>query len=67
MIAEPRSPGVQVQLTGQDGNAFGVIGKVNRALRQAGHGDRVEAFIAEATAGDYEHLLSTVGRWVEVV
>jgi hypothetical protein len=28
--------------------------------------DEIESFTAEATAGDYNHLLATVMDWVEV-
>jgi hypothetical protein len=62
----PKFPDVQVQLSGRDGNAFAIIGNVNRALRNAGHGDQVDAFTAEAMDGDYNHLLATAMRWVDV-
>jgi hypothetical protein len=63
----PKYPEITVQLTGTDGNAFAVLGKVTKALRQAGVSkeDR-DAFMAEATASDYDALLQTVMRWVEV-
>ena len=52
---------------GTDGNAFAVLGKVKQALKRAG-GDPAETseFFEEATAGDYDHLLQTVMRWVTV-
>jgi hypothetical protein len=43
-----------------------VLGRVSRALRRAGHGDQVDAYMAEATAGDYDALLATTMRWVVV-
>jgi hypothetical protein len=61
-----RYPEVVVQLTGEDGNAYAILGTVQRALRQAGHGDDVAEFFAEATSGDYNHLLGTCMRWVTV-
>lgn len=61
-----RYPDVVVQLTGEDGNAFAILGTVGRALRQAGHGDDAAEFFAEATNGDYQHLLWTCMRWVTV-
>ncbi len=63
----PKYPHIRVQLTGSDGNAFAVLGAVSRALRRAGI-DKAErdAFFAEATAGDYDHLLATAMRWVDV-
>jgi hypothetical protein len=64
----PKYPDITVQLTHEDGNAFAVLGKVSRALRQAGvPDDERQAFMAEATGGDYEGLLQTIMRWVEVV
>lgn len=63
----PRYPTVSVQLLGGDGNAFAVLGVVRRALRRAGVADdEVSRFFDEATGGDYDHLLATVMRWVEV-
>ena len=60
-------PMIEVDLTGQDGNAFAVMGAVTRAMRRAGLPDETRAeFITEATAGDYNHLLATCMRWVEV-
>lgn len=61
---EVRHPDVEVEI--EDGNAFAVIGAVSKALRRAGYGDEVEAFRTEATSGDYDHLLQTAMRWVEI-
>jgi hypothetical protein len=33
---QPRHPDICVQLTGEDGNAFAILGRTTRALRQAG-------------------------------
>jgi hypothetical protein len=65
--AEPRFPDVRVQLIGGDGNAFAILGAVCQALRGAGHGELVDEFLGEATSGDYDNLLVTVMRWVEVI
>jgi hypothetical protein len=63
----PKYPDITVQLTGTDGNAFAVLGKVSRALRQAGvPDDERQAFMAEATQGNYDHLLQVVWQWVDV-
>jgi hypothetical protein len=53
-------------LIGQDGNAFSILGKARRTLRQAGRGDEWAAFEAEATSADYQHLLAVVMKWFEV-
>ena len=67
MSGQPRYPDVTVELTGTDGNAFAILGKVAKALRRAGHGAAVTAFQSEATSGGYNHLLQTAMRFVEVV
>ena len=62
----PRYPEVQVQLSGEDGNAFAILGRTAAALRQAGvPQEEIDAFFAEATSGDYDHLLQTTMAWVD--
>lgn len=66
-LAEPRYPDVFVQLSGEDGNAFFIIGRIRRALRAAGvENAEIELFAKEAMSGDYDHVLRTAMRWVEV-
>jgi hypothetical protein len=63
---QPRHPEVQVQLSGQDGNAFAILGRTAGALRQAGlPQEEIDAYFAEATSGDYDHLLQTTMAWVD--
>jgi hypothetical protein len=60
-------PRPRVELIGTDGNAFAVLGRVLRALREAGWSQpEIDAFKTEATAGDYDHLLPTVMKYVDV-
>jgi hypothetical protein len=60
-----RHPHVQVQLSGEDGNAFVILGRTAAALRAAGVAqEEIEAYFAEATSGDYDHLLQTTMTWV---
>lgn len=60
-------PHIKVQLVGEDGNAFAIIGKVLGALRRAGVLEtECKAFQKEAMSGDYDHLLQTAMKWVEV-
>lgn len=66
-LSGPYYPNVHVQLTGLNGNAFVLIGAVRRALRRAGMpATGIEEFTAEASAGDYDALLRTCMRWVDV-
>lgn len=70
----PKYPDIVVRLSGTDGNAFAIIGTVQRALKTARDGqghrlvseDELKQFIAEATSGDYDNVLATAMRWVEV-
>jgi len=60
-------PDIEVDLIGRDGNAFAVLGNVKTALRRGGVEQvEIDEFMAEAMSGDYNHLLATVARWVEI-
>lgn len=60
-------PEVNVPLVGEDGNAFAILGRVQKALRRAGvPKEELDAYFAEATSGDYDHLLRVTMDWVEV-
>jgi len=60
-------PAIKVQLTGGDGNAFAVMGAVTKAMRRAGIDSKeIDAFRAEAMSGDYDKLLATAMKWVDV-
>lgn len=63
-----RYPEIEVQLSGEDGNAFRIIGRVAIELRRAGvTAQEIQAFKMEATAGDYDHVLATAQAWVTVL
>jgi hypothetical protein len=63
----PDRPRPRVRLVGTDGNAFAVLGAVMRVLTAAGwtKAER-DAFLAEASSGDYTHLLGTVMKYLDV-
>lgn len=64
---EVKYPNIEVQLTGNDGNAFAIIGSVRRALVQEKvDSSEVTKFLEEAMSGDYDHLLQTCMKWVVV-
>ena len=57
---ELKQTGIRVRLTGRDGNAFAILGRVRQALRRGGQSaEFIDAFMKEATSGDYSHLLCT--------
>lgn len=60
-------PHIEVKLIGRDSNAFAILGAVRRAMRKAGLStEQFEEYQKEATAGNYDHLLATTMRYVEV-
>lgn len=64
---EIKYPEVQVKLVGEDGNAFAIMSRVMAALGRAGVAQtEQETYFAEATSGDYDHLLQVTMSWVSV-
>ncbi len=71
---EPKYPNIEVQLSGEDGNAMMIIGSVRRALKRGPRemqldppttiSSEVKAFTDEATSGNYDNVLQTCMRWV---
>lgn len=63
---EPLYPDIHVQLTGEDGNAFFIIGRCRKAMRKAGlENKEIEEFCREAMESDYDHVLQTVMKWFD--
>ena len=63
----PKFPHVEVELVGQDGNAFAILGSVQRAMRQADVDKAdIDVMMDEAMSGDCDHLLQTVMATVAV-
>jgi hypothetical protein len=60
-------PDIDVQLSGEDGNAMSIIARVRKALRRADVPDEeINKFSEEAMSGDYDNVLQTAMRWVNV-
>ena len=56
-----------VELIGQDGNVFSIMGRVKKALFRAGADkEYVDKYLNEATAGDYDNLLVVSMKYVDV-
>ena len=66
-MTEIKYPEITVELSGQDGNAFMILGLSKRAMQRA-HlpQEEIDKFMKEATSGDYNHLLATVMAWFDV-
>jgi len=56
-----------VKLTGEDGNAFAIMGTVSRALRKAGlPKEHVDKYMEESTSGDYNNLLIVAHKYANI-
>lgn len=66
-MSDVKYPKIKVKLVGEDGNAFAILGRVQREMRRGGvPKEEIDKFLAEATDGDYNHLLATCLNWVDV-
>ena len=60
-------PEIEVQLSGNDGNAFAIMGAVQRALRRAEIPQHeIEQYLNQSMNGDYDNLLRVAMNWVKV-
>jgi hypothetical protein len=63
----PKYPQIKVKLVGEDGNAYAILARVRKAMREAGlPNPTITEFIEQATKADYDQLLWTVMEWVEI-
>ena len=64
---KPKFPQVNVQLSGEDSNAFFILGRVVKAMRLAViNKAECSAFRKEAMSGDYDGVLQAAMRYVSV-
>jgi hypothetical protein len=64
---KPAVPKPACRLSGTDGNALSIIGRVRQALREAGQADRALEFTDRAfRAGSYDEVLRLCFEYVEV-
>lgn len=66
-MQQPKYPSVTVELVGHDGNAFAILGRVRRAMKEGKVPQtEIDAFLVEAASGNYEQLIQTCMKWVDV-
>ena len=58
--SKKQSLGIEIDLTGPDGNAFMLIGRAGNLAKQLGLDSK--AIQAEMMSGDYEHLVATFDK-----
>ena len=58
---------VKVKLSGNDGNAFSVMGAVKDSLKKAGASkEEIDQYLKESMSGDYDNLIRVAMDWVKV-
>ena len=64
-MKEPIKP--TVKLTGEDGNAYAIMGTIAIALRKAGFPqEHIDEYYEESTSGDYNNLLRVAMRYADI-
>jgi hypothetical protein len=57
----------ECELSGQDGNVFGIIGRVTKTLKRAGLAEQADEFASKAMdAGSYDEVLRLCFEYVDV-
>ena len=60
-------PEIEVSLIGNDGNAFAIMGTIQKALHDAKvSNEEIDLYLNESMSGDYDNLLRTAMDWVSV-
>ena len=63
---QPAPAKPSMELLGQDGNIFGIMGRASRLLKQAGMKEQSDEMISRVTAcGDYNKALNIISEYVE--
>lgn len=66
-MSDTKYPEIEVELVGQDGNAFAIMASISQAMRRAKVPQaEIDQYLEESRSGDYDNLLRTAMRWVSV-
>ena len=66
-MAKSKQTGVEVQLTGEDGNIFAIMGRVQRAMNRAGFRKEAKEMAKKVTSSpSYEIAIATIEEYVEI-
>ena len=56
-----------IDISGPDGNAFFIVGMVQRAMREAKvPSEEIARYLEEATSGDYENLCAVSSNYADL-
>lgn len=63
MIVKKQNKGIEIDLTGPQGNAFFLLGTASKLGRQLGWDrDEIEILLRQMKRGDYENLVNTFDK-----
>jgi len=66
-MTSPLFPNVKVKLVGEDGNAFSIMGRIQRAMRSEGiDQNAIDKFLSECKSSDYDNLLQVCMKYVDI-
>lgn len=54
---------ITLEMTDKCGNAFSVIGRARRALRNGGRADLIDQFTKECVSGTYDNMIAVCRRY----
>jgi alanine-alpha-ketoisovalerate/valine-pyruvate aminotransferase len=64
MIVEKQNKGIEIDLTGPQGNAFFLLGTASKLGRQLGwDSDDIQILLRQMKQGDYENLVNTFDKY----
>lgn len=64
---EDKQTGVEVRVTGLDGNVFAIMGRISRAMKKAGFVNEAKQMCKEVQhTKSYGEALITFGKYVEL-
>ena len=64
IVEKKKSKGIEIDLTGPQGNAFFLLGTASKLGRQLGWDrDEIEILLRQMKQGDYENLVNTFDKY----
>ena len=64
MIVKKQNKGIEIDLTGPQGNAFFLLGTASKLGRQLGwDSDDIQILLRQMKQGDYENLVNTFDKY----
>ena len=66
-MSSVKYPEIEVQITGNDGNAYAIMSSIQKAMRRAEIPQHeIEQYLNQSMSGGYDNLLRVAMNWVTV-